>query len=279
MPQTPMPDALAIQQFDATHLMGQTIRHPLSTGGVGGVCVVAVYGASGTYNVGLTPPPPVNAVGVPPPPINDIVYTLNPANTRPFPFRYNNGVTLASPPIQSSNLTGRHMEISYGAHQIVSWNNEPPTGPFATQPLPTAKTDVMFTVRDNFANGKNVFYVDYVSVNANAGNRLVVAMKPKTIFCDTMATSPFFQGEVHIAHQKFGTPVSPYLPVPSSLVTIDPYSGVLSASIPLPQATMGPFNNATGRPAPGIYYIRLRLNSGSLNMVAEISPAFVVWGL
>jgi hypothetical protein len=277
-PLTPTPTLLAIDAEDVTNLMGQPIQRPLNLGNNLTPCVLALYANSGTFNVGRPPAPPVIGVGIPSG-SSQVIYQPDPVNTRQIPFTYNTGTAVLSPSMMSSALNGRQMELSYGPHPIASWHNETPTGPFATQVLPTAKTDVMFTVGDNLAALKHIFYVENVGVNVIAGNNMQLTMKLGEMFCSNGQTiSPLTQGEVQIAYQKFGTPKVPYEPVPSAHVTVSS-TGELVANIPLPQATMTYLRNPNGRPAPGLYYVRLRLHNGSLNVVAEISPAIVVWDL
>ncbi len=279
----PAPTLLAVDHEDLTPQMGQpTIMVPASSHGMTlGRCILALYGSTGMYNVGRHAPVFFGGgTNVPNPPPVTVTYSVDPANTRPIPLSYNNGTTMSALSIQSSSLLGRHMEISYLGNTVNSWQNEPQVGPFANQPIPPAKVDVMFTVKDNLQGGNKIFHPASVTVNVSSGNHIVVAMQPNALFCDSATINSILRrSEVHIAHQNFGKlQISPYEPVPDALVSVAS-NGELQATIPLPQATMSAFRGANGRPMPGFYYIRLRLYDGNnVNMVAEISPAFVVWG-
>jgi hypothetical protein len=279
-PLTPLPDILLYKNTasaieDLTTQMTGPINRTIAQGE--SACVFSLFGSSGTYNVGIIQPQPPSGNGLP----TTINYTINSANTLPIPFSYtgSTGVYFSTGTLATDK---KDYTMTFLGHTINSWGNLPPTGPFAGTTLPTPAIRNSFTIQNNINNGMAIRYIDRVGVNVSGGNLISILLKtwdlPNTSCLGLATASPYTIAEVQIAYQKFGTPMSPYQVVPSSLVQATT-AGELTSTITLPQPTVPYLNRA--RPAPGIYYIRMFLTDASrrYTVVSEISPAFVVWDL
>ena len=276
-PFNPAPDLLVYHKLgssaeDLTSNMGQPIVRTISYPET--ACIFSIFANAGSYNIqNFHIPAAGNGL---PNASNNEDYWIYPQNTHPFQLTYQGspGVIFSSGVMAS---TKKDMTIKYVNNAIYSWGNLPATGPFATATLPTPEIKTSFTIKDNLIDDVVIRYINSIQVNVSSGNTLSLNMQTTTVGCLSGMSNTFTIAEVQIAYQKFGTSLSPYQAVPSTLVQVT--SDNLVANISLPQANIPYFNR--NKPQPGIYYIKLLLTDPSrkYQVLAEISPAFVVWDL